>query len=506
MKIGKNIMFLPIFFFQKHNNHIWSLCDTLADLKTLFYNITELAFESKIKRKRATGMKFPKDFIWGAATASYQIEGAAFEDGKGRNIWDDFCCLPGKIADGSSGETATDHYHRYKEDVALMKELGIKVYRFSLSWARILPEGIGRVNQKGLDFYNSLIDELIKNGIEPYITLYHWDYPSVLMVNGGWGNEGSPKWFEEYTRVVAKAFGDRVKNFITFNEPQAFMGAGFCGTAHAPGISYPPEILAKMCHNVLKAHGMAVKALREIVPDCRVGWAPCAISCIPASDSEEDIEAAREKYFGYYDEFRSFVSSPAWWSDPVVLGHYPEDGLKLFEKYLPEDYEKDMELICQPLDFYGQNIYQGIYVKKGENGPEKVQLPFGFPRTAMGWNITPESLYWGTKFLYERYNLPIIITENGISCRDNVCLDGKVHDTARIDFYNRYLLSLSKAITDGVDIIGYIAWSLMDNFEWQQGYIERFGLIYVNYQTLERIPKDSFYWYKQVIESNGETL
>lgn len=451
-------------------------------------------------------MSFRKDFIWGAATASYQIEGAAFEDGKGRNIWDDFCDIPGKIEDGSSGAVAIDHYHRYREDVALMKELGIAVYRFSLSWARILPDGTGRVNQKGIDFYNNLINELIANGIEPYITLYHWDYPSALMAKGGWSNPESPEWFEEYTRIVAKQFGDRVKCFMTFNEPSAFMGAGCAATVHAPGICYPPELLAKMCHNVLIAHGRAVKALRELVPGSRIGWAPCSYPCMPASESPEDIEAAREKFFDYEDYSCSFVNNPAWWNDPVILGTYPENGLAKFEKYLPERWKEDMQIICQPLDFLGQNIYQGTYVRAGENGTETVSFERGCPRTAMGWNITPDALYWGPRFLWERYRLPIIITENGLSCRDIVSLDGKVHDPARIDFYNRYLLSLRRAYEDGVDIIGYIAWSLLDNFEWQQGYNERFGLVFVDYRTLERIPKDSYHWYRQIIESNGKKL
>ncbi len=451
-------------------------------------------------------MRFPKDFLWGAATSSYQIEGAAYEDGKGRNIWDDFCAIEGKIEEGANGDVAIDHYHRYKEDVALMKELGIKAYRFSISWARILPDGIGRINQKGIDFYSNLIDELLAAGIEPNITLYHWDYPSALMLNGGWGNDESPEWFAEYTRVVAEHFGDRAKWFVTFNEPSSFMGGGCCGINNAPGLSYPPAMLAKMCHNVLKAHGMAVKELRRLVPDCKVGWAPTCLPAMPASDRPEDIEAARKAFFAFDERDRSFVFNPAWWSDPVMLGRYPDEGLARFGQYLPDGWEKDMELISQPLDFYAQNIYHGYYVRAGENGPEKVTFPLGRPRTAMGWNITPDALYWGPRFLYERYHSPIYITENGLSCRDLVSLDGKVHDPARIDFYNRYLLSLSRAVEDGVDIRGYFAWSLIDNFEWAQGYNERFGLIYVDYQTLERTPKDSFHWYSEVIKTNGENL
>lgn len=451
-------------------------------------------------------MGFCKDFIWGTASASYQIEGAAYEDGKGRSVWDDFCLQPGKIKDGCNGDVTCDHYHHYKEDVQYIKKLGVKAYRFSVSWPRVIPNGIGKVNQKGIDFYNALIDELLANGIEPYITLFHWDYPSTLMEKGGWSNQDSPKWFEYYAEVVARAFGDRVKNFITFNEPQAFVGAGLAEELHAPGYALPSSITVKIAHNVLISHGLAVKVLRREVPGCKIGYAPCSDAAIPYTDSPEDIEAAKERFFDMGKEEKTWATSCSWWSDPVILGKYPENILKRIGKYLPEDYEKDMEIICQPIDYYCQNIYKGFLYKKGENGPEQVPFPAGFPHTAIGWSNVPETLYWGPKFLYERYNLPIIITENGVSCRDVVSLDGKVHDSARIDYLHRYLLQLKKANDEGVDVRGYMVWTLMDNFEWQEGFTERFGLLYVNYQTLERIPKDSYYWYKEVVETNGELL
>ena len=451
-------------------------------------------------------MGFKKDFIWGTATASYQIEGSTFKDGKGRNIWDDYCEIAGKVKDASDGTVACDHYNRYKEDVALLKKLGVKAYRFSISWARILPEGTGEINQKGIEFYNNLIDELIKNCIEPFITLYHWDYPSALMLKGGWGNPESPDWFAEYTKVVAVAFGDRVKNYMTFNEPSAVIGCGCVIACHAPGIEYPTSVTVKMTHNVLKAHGLAVKVLRENVKDCKVGFAPCSTPCTPATDSVADIEAARTQYFKIPENEDGFVWNIAWWCDPVVLGKYPEEGLKRYAKYLPEDYEKDMDIICQPLDFFGQNIYKGCFVKAGEKGPEVLPMPIGFPQNSLGWNLVPTSLYWGPRFLYERYNLPIIITESGISGKEYPALDGKVHDPHRVDYLHRCLNNLKKAVDDGVDVAGYFVWSLMDNFEWAAGYTERFGLIYVNYQTQERIPKDSFYWYKDVVSNNGENL
>lgn len=447
-------------------------------------------------------MGFCKDFIWGTATAAFQIEGAAEEDGRGRSVWDDFCDLPGKIKDKYDAKTACDHYHRYKEDVQLLKELGVRAYRFSISWSRILPEGIGEVNEKGIAFYQSLIDELLANDIEPYITLFHWDYPSALMARGGWANPDSSKWFAYYTEVVAKAFGDKVKNYITFNEPSAFMCAGHIEGIHAPGLHLPNDVTVKMAHHVLVSHGMAVKVLRREIPDCKVGYAPCCDVAIPYTNSEEDVAAARERFYDMGEDDTSWSTSVTWWSDPVVLGKYPEKLLKRIGKYLPEHYEEDMEIICQPLDYYCQNIYKGFYYKKGKNGPEQVPFPAGFPYNELGWPCTPEALYWGPKFLYERYKLPFIISENGQPGKDVISTDGKVHDTGRIDYMERYLKQLEKANDEDVDVRGYFAWSLMDNFEWQEGYTARFGLAYTDYQTFQRIPKDSFYWYKDKIQSS----
>ena len=453
-------------------------------------------------------MSFKKDFIWGAATASYQIEGAAFKDGKGRNVWDDFSHEQGRVFCGHTGDVACDHYNRFKQDVALMKEMGVKNYRFSLSWARILPEGTGEVNQKGIDFYNALIDELVANGIRPFITLFHWDYPSALQARGSWANPESPKWFEAYTEVCARAFGDRVKDFITFNEPQCFIGLGYGSGVHAPGFQLPLWATVPMSHHVLIAHGLSVKKLRELVPGVRVGYAPCGDARIPATNSPEDIEAARKSYFDVYDDPKGWAFNVSWWSDPAILGCYPEAGLKKLGQYLPAGWEKDMETICQPLDFYAQNMYSGRIFKAADNalGYEMVDFEPGHPKTAIQWFVSPEALYWGPKFLYERYKVPFKITENGMSSHDVVSLDGKVHDPHRQDYMHRYLREFKRAAEDGVDAIGYFAWSLMDNFEWSFGYSERFGLTYVDYVTQERIVKDSFYWYKEVMEQNGENL
>ncbi len=449
-------------------------------------------------------MGFKKDFVWGVATASYQIEGAWNEDGKGLSIWDVFSHEPNKICEGHTGDVACDHYHRYKQDVKLMKQLGIKAYRFSISWPRLIPNGVGKLNPKGVEFYSNLIDELLENGIEPYITLFHWDYPYELYKKGGWLNDDSVNWFADYAARVAELFSDRVKNFITFNEPQCFIGESYLGAAHAPGIRVSYKDVFQMCHNVLKAHGAAVIALRKNAKQpIKIGYAPTGTVCYPSSENEADIEAARKNMFKCNYINNGVMWNISWWSDPVILGKYPQDGLKLYKEYLPEITDEDMKLINQPIDFFGSNIYNGEEVKSDSNGnPITVDRKIGHGKTAIQWTVTPESLRWGPRFYYERYKLPFFITENGMSAHDVVSLDGKVHDPNRIDFLNRYLIELEKATDDGVDIGGYFQWSFMDNFEWAKGYTERFGLVYVDYETQQRIPKDSAYWYKNWIEEH----
>lgn len=450
-------------------------------------------------------MYFPKDFVWGGATASYQVEGAAREDGKGLSVWDTFCRQPGRIFEDCSGDTACDHYHRFREDVALMKRLGLKAYRFSVSWPRLLPDGIGTVNEKGVAFYSALIDELLQNDITPYLTLFHWDYPQALFERGGWLNPDSPEWFAQYAQLIGRRFGDRVSHFMTLNEPQCFIGLSFDKTAHAPGIAFPRPLVLKMAHHVLLAHGKAAQALRAQAPGCRVGIAPTGASFLPATDRAEDIEAARRATF--HTDPGDWGFSIPWWSDPILLGRYPEEAVEAFGEDMPPVGPDDMRTICQPLDFYGQNIYHSTsVVSDGKGGFAPAPRPVGHRRTAIGWPVTPDSLYWVPKFLYERYKTPIVITENGLSCTDAVSADGKVHDPARIDFLQDYLAALSRALTDGVDIRGYFHWSLMDNFEWARGYDERFGLIYVDYATQRRIPKDSAQWYREIIRSNGACI
>lgn len=447
-------------------------------------------------------MSFPKDFVWGTATASYQIEGAAYEDGRGLSVWDMFCKQPGRVFEGHTGDVACDHYHRYKEDVKLMAQLGIKSYRFSIAWPRVIPDGVGKVNHKGIEFYNNLINELLIHNIIPCVTLYHWDYPYPLYKKGGWLNPDSPAWFAEYAKLIAETFGDRVKQFITFNEPQCFIGRAFDGTIHAPGVKMTRGEVLEMAHNVMLGHGLAVQAIRAAVSDSIIGYAPTSEATIPASNSEADVAAARNAYFAVpKDNEGLWYWNPAWWSDPIMLGHYPEDGIKIMEEYLGFFNPNDMKTICQPLDFYGQNIYRAHKIRATENGYERLPVKPGSPKSAFDWYLDEECLYWGAKFLYERYNKPIVITENGMSCHDAVSLDGKVHDPNRIDYLHRQLRQVLRAIDDGVDIAGYYHWSFMDNFEWAKGYNERFGLVYIDYETQQRIPKDSFDWYKQVIQT-----
>ena len=440
-------------------------------------------------------MSFRKDFAWGAATASYQIEGAWNEDGKTPSIWDVFCEQPGKIEDGSDGRIACDHYHRYKEDVKLMAELGLNSYRFSIAWARVMPDGTGTVNEKGLEFYSKLVDELLKYNITPYVTLYHWDLPYALYLKGGWLNPDSSAWFEEYTRAVAKKLGDRVKHYITFNEPSVFMGCGCFLGEHAPGSKLSTHDLLIMGHNIHLAHGRAVKVLRSLVPDSKVGITLATMPAIPISKADE--QTAYDNYFAC--PLGGFFWTDSYWADPIVFGKYPESLLKEAGDLFPAFTDEDMKLISQPIDFLGQNIYQARYVGDYKRKP-------GTPHTEIGWDTFDAALEWGVKHFTKRWNLPVYITENGLSCHDWESLDGKVHDPNRIDFLHRYLRGLKAAADAGCDIRGYFQWSFMDNFEWAKGYNPRFGMVFCDYNTQKRIPKDSAYWYKEVIETNGENL
>lgn len=454
-------------------------------------------------------MGFRKDFVWGAATASYQVEGAPREEGKGLSIWDVFCREDGKIYENQNGDISCDQYHRYREDVKMMKDMGIQAYRFSISWPRILPDGEGEVNPKGLEYYDKLVDELLANHIQPYITLYHWDLPYELQKKGGWMNPDIPELFYKYAAILAKHFSDRVEHFITINEPQCVAGLGYLTGAHAPGLKVGAAGFFTIWHNLLKAHGMAVKAIREhAVRPVKIGMAPCSALYYPASESEADIMAARKATFHLpNNSLEDCVWNIALWCDPVFRQEYPKEVYEYFGEYLPEITKEDMALISQPLDFYGQNMYNAVMVKADKNGnPVRVKRPEGFPKTAIQWPVTPECMYWAPRFLSERYQKPLIITENGMSSHDWIALDGKVHDSSRIDFMHRYLKEYKRGADEGIDLLGYFSWSSMDNFEWAYGYSERFGLIYVDYQTQKRTMKDSGYFYRDVISCNGENL
>lgn len=450
---------------------------------------------------------FRDDFVWGVASSAYQVEGRDPEDGCGKNIWDTFA-EEGRILDDKDAYTACDHMHRYKEDYKLMKLLGIKAYRFSMSWARILPEGTGKVNEKAIAMYRDMILSMKENGIEPYITMYHWEFPQALQDKGGWLNEDVIQWFGEYAKVVAENFSDICEYFITLNEPECFVGLGHLSGVHAPGLKLPYKDVFKIAHNALRAHGQAVINLRKYASrPIKVGYAPTCGMAYPATDSPEDIEAARKTLFGFHQPMDNWTWNVAWFNDPVFLGKYPEEGLKKFAEYLPEITDEDMKLISQPLDFMGQNIYNGYMMRQGEDGePEYVDREAGAAKTAAGWPVTPECFYYGVKFLYERYHLPLYITENGMSCHDDVSLDGRVHDPNRQNFLDLYISALQRANDDGADVRGYFLWTFLDNFEWDKGYTERFGIVYVDFKTQKRIVKDSAFWYQKIIESNGREL
>lgn len=453
---------------------------------------------------RAAG-RFPADFAWGAASAAYQIEGGAFADGKGPSVWDHFSHRPGVVWKDQNGDVACDHYHRYKDDVALMKQLGLRAYRLSVSWPRVMPDGAGAVNAKGLDFYDRLVDELLRAQIVPYVTLYHWDLPLASYRRGGFLNRDLADWFADYAKVVVGKLSDRVSWWMPFNEPQVFLGAGLYEGRHAPGdkVSFGDYLLA--VHNCLRAHGKAVQAIRAAAKQKpRVGCAQASYNSIPATDRPEDLAAARARFFSSpADTYRV----NAWYLDPMFLGHYPEDGVRLYGRDMPRVASGDMELIHQPLDYLGINLYNADLVRRGRDGqPEVVPFTDGFPVTGMDWPVTPPVMRHTPHFLHQRYRKPLLVTENGVSVRDWIAADGKVHDPQRIDFTATHLRELARAMAEGVPVLGYFHWSILDNFEWAHGYKQRFGLVYVDYPTQRRIPKDSAYWYRDLIASNGQAL
>lgn len=436
---------------------------------------------------------FPKNFVWGTATSAYQIEGAWDEDSKGPSIWDDFTHKGGKVHNNETGDIACDHYHRYKYDVKLIKKLNCKAYRFSISWPRVLPDGRGKVNEKGLDFYKRLVDELLKNKIEPFVTLYHWDLPLALEKQGGWTKRFISDAFEEYTHVVVSALKNKVKFWMTLNEPLIIYGAGYVMGVHAPGHKSFLKAV-KVIHNLLLSHAKSYRCIKSISPQAEVGIVN-ALSPVFAK-TENDAKAAQlaEAYTQ-----RIFL-------DPIFKGSYPALIHKKLRAINWEIKSKDFDLIKNTADFLGVNNYTRMVVKKSiipVPGFTIVQTQ-SHNVTAMGWEIFPEGIYRVCTWLRDEYgNPPVYITENGAAFNDELNKKGEVIDTRRIDFLKSYLANVHRAIQEGCNIKGYFVWSLMDNFEWAEGYSKRFGIVYVDYSSQKRIIKQSGKWYAQVCKKNG---
>ena len=433
---------------------------------------------------------FPDDFRWGAATASYQIEGAAHENGRGESVWDRFAATPGKVRNGDTGEIACDFYHRYRGDIALMKELGLDAFRFSIAWPRVLPEGRGRVNAAGLDFYDRLVDELLAHGIEPFATLFHWDTPQALEDAGGWPVRATAEAFVEYTEAVVERLGDRVHHWMTHNEPWVCAWIGHAWGEHAPGGKSEADAVAA-AHHLLLSHGWAVQAIRRARPDAKVGLSLNLAHAYPASDSPEDEAAAWHVDGG----------GNRWFLDPIFRGAYPADLLERNAIVEPLIGDGDLEAIATPIDFLGVNNYFRFVVGAGAEGPRFVSNPEAL-HTDMGWEVYPDGLHaLLTRVADEYAPSAIYVTENGAAFGDVRGHDGRVHDPERTEYLQTHVDAVGRAVADGVPVKGYFVWSLLDNFEWAHGYSKRFGIVYVDYPTLERVPKDSFYWYRDFIAS-----
>jgi len=453
-------------------------------------------------RKKATGpvagRRFPDRFIWGVATASYQIEGAWNEDGKGESIWDRFAHTPGKIKNNDTGDVALDHYHRYKEDVQLMKSLGARAYRFSISWPRIFPEGTGAANPKGLDFYSRLVDELLANGIQPFATLYHWDLPQALQDRwGGWQSRDNAQAFADYAGYVAGKLSDRVRYFFTINEFTTFVEWGHGTGLLAPGLKLPPAQLNQVRHHAVLAHGLAVQAIRaKARRGTKLGPAENIVAGVPVIETPEHIAAA-EKYTREVN---------AGYLTVMLEGRYTDAFLSNAGADAPKFTPDDLKVISSPLDFVGINVYVPKYVRAVDAAPGYQLLEFSksHPKMSSFWHVIgPESLYWAPRHLQKLWNVKeIYITENGCGADDAPASDGIVYDSDRVMFLRNYLTQLQRAASEGVPVKGYFQWSSMDNFEWSGGYGTRFGLIHVDYATLKRTPKLSASFFREVAARN----
>lgn len=461
---------------------------------------------AKPSRTASENNSFPKNFWWGAATAAYQVEGAANEDGRKPSVWDTFSHTPGRVKEGHTGDVACDHYHRFKDDVKLMAELGIKHYRFSISWPRVMPDGRGAVNEKGLDFYRRLTDTLLQHGITPHATLFHWDGPQALEdLYGSWRSREMANDFGDYCGHVVKRLGDRITNWMTINEIYCFTYMGYAVDQippHAPGTSVKTrqEVLQTV-HHALLAHGLGCQAIRAATPKpAQVALVVNYDAYIPVIETPENIAAAKRAFVA--EEHNGTVLVPA------LTGQYNPMTIETLGADAPKIQAGDMKIIGQPLDVLGYNIYTGSYVRAADNkrGYEILPLPREYPQMHMPWlNFVPESLYWGVRLITEalgKKDLPILITENGCATEDDVTGAGEIFDLSRVMYQRSYLRNAQRAIAEGYPLKGYFHWSLMDNFEWSWGYTRRFGLTHVDFKTQQRVPKQSFYWYQKAIQEN----
>ncbi|MBO8160224.1 MAG: beta-glucosidase [Thermosipho sp. (in: Bacteria)] len=431
---------------------------------------------------------FPENFIFGTATSAYQIEGAVNEDGREPSIWDTFSHTPGKTKNSENGDIACDHYHKYKEDIQLMKEIGFDAYRFSISWPRVMKQGKIK-NEKGLDFYNRLVDALLENGITPFVTLYHWDLPQSLHEKGGWLNPDMALYFQDYAALMFETLGDRIKFWITLNEPWCSAFLGYFLGIHAPGHNNLEEAFT-VAHTLLRAHGYAVKVFRELIKDGKIGLTNVVTKIEPANETDEDFQAAI-----IVDELIN-----GWFHDPVIFGRYPDTAKGLLKQIGVNINEDEMDIISEPIDFFGVNYYTRqliAYDPQNQLMYKNVEGPL--PKTEMGWEIYPEGLYDVLKKLHQRYSIPLYVTENGMAGPDKL-ENGMVNDIYRIEYLENHFLSALKAINEGVELKGYFIWSLLDNFEWAEGYSKRFGLIYVDYETQKRYLKRSAIWLKDFLK------
>ncbi|SDF56927.1 GH1 family beta-glucosidase [Terriglobus roseus] len=446
---------------------------------------------------RAAGLHFPKGFLWGSATASYQVEGAVNEDGRGPSIWDTFSHTAGKTHNGDTGDVSTDSYHRYAEDIALMKDLGLKTCRFSVAWSRIFPTGSGQVNQKGIDHYRKFCEALRAAGIEPYCTLYHWDLPQALEDKGGWRNHDTAKIFADYAGYTAGKLSDLCSNFMTMNEIWTFVELGYGNGVHAPGLKLSRGELAQVRHHAVLGHGLSVGAVRAAAPKAKVGQAENLSAIVPVYDSPEQVAAARQ----------AMVEQNAGYLTVMRTGKYTDHYLKTLGADAPKFTPEEMKAIGSPLDFQGLNIYTATYARAVNNevGYDIVGAPASYPHMESPWlTIGPDALYWAPKLVHEAFGVnEIYITENGCSSADVLAGDGHIYDTDRVMYLRNYLMHLQRAVSEGIPVKGYFLWSLLDNYEWADGYDKRFGITYVDFKTQKRTPKLSSDFYKNVIAKNS---